>query len=208
MALKAFIFDFGDVLVRTTDESRRRAWEQRLGLQPGEAEHIVFGGETGWAFQRGEVSDDAHWRWVQTRLELDDAGLARFREDFFAADELDASLVAYIARLRTRYHIGLLSNAAGSARQVFARYGILGCFDSITISAEEGVMKPDPRIFEIALARAGVQPAEALFVDDSARNIAGAAALGLATIHYVDPVAARRQLVALTGVPEDGAEDR
>jgi epoxide hydrolase-like predicted phosphatase len=207
VALKAIIFDFGDVLVRTLDESRRRAWEQRLGLAVGEAERIVFDGEQGSAYQRGEVTDAAQWRWIQARLGLGDADLARFQQDFFADDVLDTALLAYIARLRPHYHIGLLSNAGNNARWVFGeKYGVLDCFDSVTISAEEGVMKPDPRIFEIALTRAGVQHAEALFIDDSARNIAGAAALGIATIHYVDPIAARRELVRLTGVPDDVTE--
>ena len=204
MTLKAVIFDFGDVLVRTADDSLRTAWERRLHLSPGQAEHIVFGGETEWAVQLGRVTDAQHWRWLQERLGLDDEALIRFRDDFFAGDRLDDDLMAYIARLRSRYHVGLLSNATDIARRLLAdKYGIIRCFGSITISAEEGVMKPDPRIYRTALARAGAEPAEALFVDDALRNIEGARALGMAALHYVDPLAARRLLVALTGI-EDG----
>jgi 2-haloacid dehalogenase len=114
-------------------------------------------------------------------------------------------LMAYIGRLRARYHVGLLSNASDGARALFAeKYGILTSFDSVTISAEEGIMKPDPRIYRIALARAGVRPGEAIFVDDALRNVEGARACGLVALHYVEPQVARRQLVLLTGVSDDG----
>ena len=70
MPLKAVIFDFGGVLVRTQSQELRRRWEQRLGLQPGRAEHIVFGGETDWAVQLGRTSDADHWRWLGRRFGL------------------------------------------------------------------------------------------------------------------------------------------
>jgi epoxide hydrolase-like predicted phosphatase len=201
MGLKAVIFDFGGVLVRTGDLSLRSQWEQKLGLPSGQAGRIVFGDETGLDVQLGTISDAAHWRRVQTRLGLDDSALARFREDFFATDDLDQDLIAYIGRLRAHYHVGLLSNATDGARRLFAeRYPILDCFDSVTISAEEGLMKPDPRIFFIALARAGVEPGEALFVDDAIVNIEGARRIGMQTLHFADPAAARRQLALLTGI--------
>jgi hypothetical protein len=51
VALKAVIFDFGDVLVRTVDYGVRAAWEDRLNLAPGQAEHIVFGGPKNKIFE-------------------------------------------------------------------------------------------------------------------------------------------------------------
>jgi len=53
------------------------------------------------------------------------------------------------------------------------------------------------------LARAGAAPAQALFVDDSLRNVEGARAIGMTALHYTDPPACRRRLVALTGVADD-----
>jgi epoxide hydrolase-like predicted phosphatase len=201
LGLKALIFDFGGVLVRTSDRSLRARWEGRLALADGQAEYIVFGGETGWDVQLGTISDAAHWRRLGARLGLDDVTLARFRDDFFAGDELDLDLVAYLGRLRARYHVGLLSNAGDNAHLAFAeKWAILDCFDSVTISAEEGLMKPDARIFRLALARAGVEPAEALLVDDARANVEGARQIGMQALHFTDSAAARRQLVLLTGV--------
>jgi epoxide hydrolase-like predicted phosphatase len=201
-ALKAVIFDFGGVLVRTRSQHRRIEWERRLGLGRGEAEALVFGGESGTAAQCGRITDAAHWRGLGERLGLAPEELARFRDDFFAADELDGVLVAYIDRLRAAgFHLGLLSNASDIARRVFSEtYGVLARFDSVTISCEEGVMKPDPRIYRVALERADARPEEAVFVDDVAGNIEGARRVGMLGIHFRSAEQALAELAALTGV--------
>lgn len=202
MPLKAVIFGFGGVLVRTQSQERRREWEQRLGLEPGRAEYIVFGGESGWAIQLGQLTDQAHWQALGVRFGLADEDMAQLREDFFARDVLDTELLGYVDRLRAAgYHLGILSNASDIARDMFARvYGVADHFDSITISAEEGVMKPDPRIFQIALKRAGVEPHEAVFVDDVLVNVEAARRAGMLAVHFTDPVRAHSEWATLTGV--------
>jgi epoxide hydrolase-like predicted phosphatase len=52
------------------------------------------------------------------------------------------------------------------------------------ISAEEGVAKPDARIYQIALSRLGVQPEDAIFVDDLVENVQGAQAVGMRSIRF------------------------
>jgi epoxide hydrolase-like predicted phosphatase len=203
MMIRAVIFDWGGVLVRTADGSLREAWERRLGLALGQSAAIVFGAETNYDVQTGRVSDEEHWAWIRQRLALNQQELADFRRDFFARDAVDVELLAYIDRLRARYTVGLLSNASSNARRLLSEtYGsMLDHFDSVTISSEEGVMKPDARIYEIALARAGVPRAEeAIFVDDVLENVLAARRLGMAGVHFVDPTAARAELAGLTGV--------
>jgi len=67
----------------------------------------------------------------------------------------------------------------------------------IVISAETAIMKPDPRIYAQACRRFGLQPAEAIFIDDSRKNIDGAAALGFHTHHFTDPGKLRSALEAV-----------
>lgn len=69
-------------------------------------------------------------------------------------------------------------------------------FEGMVISGREGVVKPDPAIFEVLCARHGVDPASAVFVDDSAANIATARSLGFRTVHFVDPTQCRVELIA------------
>jgi putative hydrolase of the HAD superfamily len=202
LSLRAVIFDFGGVLVRTESQARRESWARWLNMPVRELNDIVFGVENGYAAQLGQWTDQEHWDWVGQRIGLNGSSLERFRADFFADDVLDTDLLAYVDRLRAAdHHLGLLSNATDVARRVFGeRYGVLDHFDSVTISAEEGVMKPDRRIFNIALTRAGVQPQEAAFVDDFSENVEAARALGMAGVHFVDPILARETVSQLAGV--------
>lgn len=81
------------------------------------------------------------------------------------------------------------------------RFAFLGWLDGLVISGEEGVIKPDPRIFRILLERYAIAPASAVFVDDVAKNAAAAAALGLHGIHFRSPQQLRAELVAVGLLP-------
>jgi 2-haloacid dehalogenase len=77
------------------------------------------------------------------------------------------------------------------------RFPFLGCFDGIVISGEEGVVKPDPRIFRILLDRCRIVPREAVFIDDNPVNAAAAEAIGIRGIVFRSPELLRRELVTL-----------
>jgi glucose-1-phosphatase len=183
--IQAVIFDIGGVLVRTESHQSRREWEERLGLAPRQSEEIVFGGEMGARAQQGDVTEEALWAWVAQRLALDEPTLADFRRSFWAGDVLDQPLVDFIRRLRPKYQTAVISNATEALRAALTqKFKIADAFDLIVCSAEERVMKPDRVIFERTLARLGRVPAETVFIDDFAHNIAAAQELGMHTIHF------------------------
>jgi putative hydrolase of the HAD superfamily len=135
--------------------------------------------------QAGLVSDEELWRWVGKRLELDNDQLDIFRDAFWAGDELDLPLVDYIRSLRPRYQTAIISNATDNLRPALTeKFRIADAFDLIVSSAEERVMKPDPEIYLRTLQRLQRQPEECVFIDDSAMNVAAAAALGIQTLFY------------------------
>ena len=70
-------------------------------------------------------------------------------------------------------------------------------FDTRIVSGHVGVAKPDRRIYEILIERAGARPHELVFVDDSLMNVRGAEAAGMAAIHYRPGVDLERELGAL-----------
>ena len=74
------------------------------------------------------------------------------------------------------------------------RYDFLGWFEGTVVSSSEGVIKPDPRIFEVLLERYGLEADSTLMIDDSARNIAAARALGMPTVLFQSPEALRAEL--------------
>jgi 2-haloacid dehalogenase len=77
------------------------------------------------------------------------------------------------------------------------RYDFLGWFETIVVSGEVGVAKPDRRIFRHLLDRTGFVPATSLFVDDVAANLAVADQLGFRTYLFRDPPALRSELEGL-----------
>ena len=68
--------------------------------------------------------------------------------------------------------------------------------NDIVVSGAVGLVKPDPRIFELTAERAGLAPSELLFVDDSQRNIDAAAALGFGVHLFDDPSTLQPALAA------------
>ncbi|HJS12972.1 HAD family phosphatase [Sphingopyxis sp.] len=68
-------------------------------------------------------------------------------------------------------------------------------FQGIIVSGTEKLMKPDPVIYRLAIARFGIDPAGALFVDDVAANVAGAESVGIAGHQFVDAATLERELM-------------
>lgn len=199
MSLKLILWDFGGVLLRTEDPTPREQLAAELGVTRRELEKAVFGGEMGIKAQRGQISEDELWAFIARHYDLNPEALADFRRRFWAGDRLDRQLIEEIRRLRARgYLTGVLSNAWGNLRGALENdWHIADAFDFITTSAEEGVMKPDERIYRLALQRAGVDPAEAVFIDDAPPNIEAARALGMQGILFRQPSQALAELRAL-----------
>jgi len=81
------------------------------------------------------------------------------------------------------------------------QFDFLSEFDAAVISGHVGVVKPDPRIFEILFERVGRRPSELLFVDDSGANVRAAEALGMAAIHFRRGGDLERELSARGALP-------
>jgi epoxide hydrolase-like predicted phosphatase len=193
--IKGIIFDVGGVLIRTQDQSSRRKWETRLGLEPGGAARLIFESDLGRQAQVGRVTLQAVWAWAGEVLGLSADDLAAFERDFWAGDRLDGDLVRYIQGLRPHYRTAFLSNGwARNGRAMAEELGLADAFDVCVVSAEVGVAKPDPRIYHLTLERLGVLPAEAVFVDDFIENVEAARGIGMQAIHFTDPLLVRQQL--------------
>jgi epoxide hydrolase-like predicted phosphatase len=199
--IKGVIFDVGGVLVRTHDQSGRRNWERRLELKPGRLAYLVFDSELGRKAQLGQASLQEVWTWLGRHLDLKADELATLKRDFWAGDQVDQDLCGYIRSLRARYRTGMLSNSWDRDGWAMAeKLGFADCFDVFVTSAEVGVMKPEPRIYHIALERLGISPQEAIFVDDFIENVEAARRLGMQAVRFIDPEQARYQLQGRLGM--------
>lgn len=187
MTIKALIFDFGGVLMRTEDQAPRRMWEARYGLKDWGLAELVFGNPFSTRATIGQADTEAIWQHVAEQLKLQAQDLAELQRDFWAGDRLDTVLIDFVAGQRGMLRTAILSNAWPDARIYFSSHPeIRSAFDLLVISAEEGVAKPDPEIYRRALDRLSVEAGEAIFVDDMPANVEGAQALGLAGILFQD----------------------
>jgi putative hydrolase of the HAD superfamily len=205
--IRAVLWDFGGVLMRTEDGEPRTRLAEQYGLSRGALERLLWGNAAADQATLGAVSTDQHWQWVADQLGLPAAEIPALREQFFAGDRLDQQLVGWIRELRRYHRTGLISNAFDDLRPLLEdTLQIADAFDVLVISAEEGLKKPEPGIFHIALQRLGIRPPEAVFVDDFIENVQAARAVGLLAVHFRGPDQARREVEAL--LHEHGAAHR
>ncbi|HZD26828.1 MAG TPA: HAD family phosphatase [Alphaproteobacteria bacterium] len=109
-----------------------------------------------------------------------------------------AGSVALVEALKAAGHpLYVISNWSAETWHHGRRFNFLEHFDGLVISGQEGIIKPDPRIFEIACTRFALTPGRSLFIDDNAANVQAAASLGFHTHHFRDPATLREALVDL-----------
>jgi len=197
MSIRAVFFDFGGVLARTEYQSPRQHLAERLGLEYEDLEELVFTAPSSIKASHGEISAKEHWAEVLKRLRRPATETQAIQNEFFGGDMIDHDLIGFMRSLRPRYHVGLISNAWDDLRDYIVGQKIDDAFDHMIISAEIGVMKPEPRIYQIALEQAGVRPDEAVFVDDFIENIKGCEALGMYGIHFQNPQQAMDELIQI-----------
>ena len=103
---------------------------------------------------------------------------------------LDPETIPVLTALRRDKKIGLVSNFdhPQHVRHVLAQYGLDPFFDTIVISSEVGVKKPDPAIFSFALEQTGLLQNEVIYVGDTDDDVAGAAAAGILPIFIDRPI--------------------
>lgn len=197
MSIRAVFFDLGGVIVRTEYQTPRQQLAERLGMEYDDLNRIVFDSETGIQAAIGAITPQQHWESVIKRLKRPVEEMTTIRDEFFAGDVVDRQILEFLRSLRGKYQTGLISNAWGDLRDFLIREKMDDAFDHIIISAEVGVAKPEPKIFQIALEKAGVQPNEAVFVDDFYVNIEGCEKVGMKGIHFQDTSSALQQLKLL-----------
>lgn len=97
-------------------------------------------------------------------------------------------LIAFAKTLRPRFKLGMLSNIS-SRERLDARFeqGQLDeLFDVVVASGDEGYIKPEPEIFEIALHKLGVLPEECVMIDDILEFCQAAEGVGMQAIQYLN----------------------
>jgi HAD superfamily hydrolase (TIGR01509 family) len=150
--------DTGDTIAVTTDQQRGWTYFNLVLTEAG----VALSAATSAALAELHVYHQTHNLWETV------------------PDEVRPSLAALRAR---GFRLVVLSNANGTLHRAFERLGLTTAFDVIFDSHDEGVEKPDPRFFQIALERSGADAATTMHVGDLYHvDVAGARAAGLTPV--------------------------
>jgi putative hydrolase of the HAD superfamily len=155
------------------------------------------------ALERGECSNAEFEAMLAAQLKTTGGGpvvAEGLLKRMFAASLPVPAMYEMIRTLRrSGFGTALLSNSWG--RDEYPRADFPSLFDTVVISAEVGMRKPEPEIFKHAVATLGLEPRECVFIDDVEANVAAAVACGMAGVHHTDAATTARELEALLGVP-------
>lgn len=205
-AIRAVLWDMGGVLLRNMIPEPRIHLAELYGMSEAQLEELVFRNPVSKKATIGEVGVEEVWEYVREALQLDPQKLAEFEVTFWSSDRVDEELIDFIQSLRQNYKIGLLSNAFIDARPSLSKRfpGLLNVFDEVVFSYEVKIAKPDPRIYSLMLDKLGLEPENAIFVDDFRENVEAAHALGIHAIQFRNSRQARQAVLEV--LSSNGAE--
>jgi putative hydrolase of the HAD superfamily len=185
MTVRALILDFGEVLVRRQSTSSIEEMAVLAGLGVQEFERRYWAHRR--AYDRGELDGTAYWRKVIDGPGADGVIEALKLADYRSWTDYREDVWTLAADFRRRGGLtAMLSNGVPEVMtRVAAERRLADHFDAVVISYDVGLTKPDAAIYQLCLARLGVQPHEALFVDDRAENVEGAERLGIRSLRFV-----------------------
>jgi putative hydrolase of the HAD superfamily len=210
-AIKAVLWDFGGVIMTSPFDAFRR-FEDSSGLPRDFLRRVNSTNphSNAWAcFERGEV--DAARFGELFLAESTALGHAVHGRDVLAliSGDVRPRMVDALKKVKTRYRIACLTNnmphghgpaMTGSPERAKAVADVIALFEVVVESSKVGVRKPEPAFYERACGLLGIQPHEAVFLDDLGINLKPAAAMGMQTIKVEDPDKALRDLGAIIGM--------
>ncbi|PZQ59454.1 MAG: hypothetical protein DI570_15995 [Phenylobacterium zucineum] len=180
----ALVLDVGGVLIEAPTREARGAWERAHGLEQGRLDQILVEA-IGPGWEGGRCEDEIEAR-LCAACEIDRSGLAGLLDALSADERVCPEWRRALDAISGRVSLALLTNSGPKTRTTLvARHRLERWFPVIVISAEEGMSKPDPRIYRRTCERLGRAPAECLFVDDRLANVEGAEAAGLGAVRFV-----------------------
>ena len=98
-------------------------------------------------------------------------------------EKLNLALIQFLNQMRPRYKLATICNG-GSREAMNRKFRLNDLVELMVFDGEEDVAKPDARIYLRTLLRLGVEPEEAVFVDDKMENVEAARQLGMHSIHF------------------------
>lgn len=186
MKYKAIGFDYGGVINGKPGSYFNNAICQLLDITEENYKRVYFSHNR--KFNAGKpISERELWALVLADLDRSDQldNVMKFVADMRVAKQTNQEVLELIDTLRAKgYKTGLLSNNNQQAADKMRADGLDKHFDVFIVSAEVGVMKPDPEIFNLFAERLGVTLPELVFIDDSKRSLSAAEECGFEPVLF------------------------
>lgn len=207
--IDAVLFDFGGVITTSPFDAFAR-YEREAGLPHGLIRRInaTNAQDNAWAkLERSQVD-------VATFCRLFEAEAAALGHQVSGeavmaclSGDVRPEMVEAVRRCRAHLKVGCITNnlrrndSAEEAEVAAAWYvETIALFDVVVESSKEGIRKPEPRIYEMACERLGVDPSGCVFLDDLGVNLKPARAMGMTTIKVESAEQAIAELEAVLGL--------
>ena len=193
MATTFLYFDLGNVLLTFSNEQACRQMAELAGVDYQQVAELVLGPNERdsllWRFEHGVIGEDEFFTQLSDGLgaALDRSQMERAASDMFAPIVSSFELVERLGSAGHR--LGILSNTNPAHWRFLTdgRWPLLNsAFAEHVTSFHAQSMKPDRRIYDHAIAKAGVPADEIFFVDDRIENVEGAVAAGIDAVQYID----------------------
>lgn len=214
---RTLVFDLGAVVLRwepahlLLDSLPKRLADLATAQQLAAVFFESFRPGSDWAeFDRGVLGLDEVAQRIAARVGLGEDEVRAVLHGIPAHLQLRADTAALLHDLRlSGCRLVYLSNMPAPYRpHAQAQLDQLGCFETGLYSCDVRMVKPEAEIYREALRRFGATPADCLFFDDSAGNVASAQGEGWAACRFTDAAAARRDLALHGWSPADPASSR
>lgn len=201
-AVRAVLFDFGGVIIDSPFEAFTR-YEQRHGLPDGFIRSLNARNphDNAWArLERNEIDFDGFCTAFAAEAEAA-GGHVDAREPFVAMNgTFKPGMVDAVRACRRHFRTGLLTNNFVTPLSGSTHADVVHLFDVVVESAVVGIRKPQPDFYLLACDRLGIEPHQAVFLDDLGVNLKPARALGMTTIKVTDPPGALAELQEVLGI--------
>jgi putative hydrolase of the HAD superfamily len=200
--IESVIFDWGGVLIDDPRPGLLRYCADAFGVSQElyTRVHDSFLDE----FGKGLISEEEFWQGISRKLgKPAPKAPSLWSGAFRSVCKPRPEVFGLVSLLHAKgYKTALLSNTELPAVELFRECGY-DMFDTLVFSCEQGVAKPEPRIYEITLEKLDSQAPRSVFVDDRQDYIEGAKRVGLHTILFTGIGQVKRDLIGL-GVKIDG----
>ncbi len=194
--LKNLIFDLGGVILDLSVDHTLQSFSALAGIPVDQVKSLFISSQGFMDYEKGLITDDAFRAFVRDlyNIHADDAALDACWNAMLRG--IPQHKLDLLSSLKAKYNVYLLSNTNDIHLHYINEKIMLPLtgqnslepyFHKAYFSQRMKMRKPDAEIFEQVLRENNLRPAETLFLDDNADNIAGAKSLGIQTVHVLHP---------------------